>query len=205
MFPRNLDTSVTRPIWHTTLVAARRLRCSARGVALRAARASPSRPRSPCRRWRWWCFTLVLFWNQIGSGRLLDPAVAVRWGMGALLLVALTALRRAGVPVLWGRRALVVWVLVALLHCTAVPAGDLGWHHPERRAGDAGARGPATAGRRRSCSPLSLDVAASPGRPRAMPACRPRDARAVVRGRRRPRANPQPPSRLARASSRGFA
>ena len=49
----------------------------------------------------------------------------MRWGMSALLVVVLTALRRAGVPVLWGRRALVVWVLVALLHWAAVPAGDL--------------------------------------------------------------------------------
>ena len=70
-------------------------------------------------------FHLLLFWNQIGDGRLLDPAVAMRWGMSALLVVVLTALRRAGVPVLWGRRALVVWVLVALLHWAAVPAGDL--------------------------------------------------------------------------------
>jgi hypothetical protein len=70
-------------------------------------------------------FHLLLFWNQIGNGRLLDPAVAMRWGMSALLLVVLTALRRAGVPVVWGRRALVVWVLVALLHWAAVPAGDL--------------------------------------------------------------------------------
>jgi hypothetical protein len=70
-------------------------------------------------------FHLALFWDQIGDGRLLDPAVAARWGMSALLLVALTALRRAGVPMLWGRRALVVWVLVALLHWTAMPAGDI--------------------------------------------------------------------------------
>jgi hypothetical protein len=70
-------------------------------------------------------FHLVLFWDQIGDGRLLDPAVAVRWGMSALLVVAFAALRRAGVPVLWGRRALVVWVLVALLHWAAVPGGDI--------------------------------------------------------------------------------
>jgi hypothetical protein len=70
-------------------------------------------------------FHAALFWSQIGSGRLLDPAVAVRWGIGALLMAALVALGRAGVPVLWGRRALVVWVLVALLHVTAAPATDV--------------------------------------------------------------------------------
>jgi hypothetical protein len=75
-------------------------------------------------------FHAALFWNQMGDGRLLDPAVAARWGIGALLLLALAALRRAGVPMLWGRRALVVWVLVALLHWAAVPAPDGGT--PER-------------------------------------------------------------------------
>ena len=69
-------------------------------------------------------FHAALFWSQIGSGRLLDPAVAVRWGMGALLLAVLAALGRAGVPLLWGRRALIVWMLVALIHVTAAPAAD---------------------------------------------------------------------------------
>ena len=71
-------------------------------------------------------FHAALFWNQIGEGRLLDPAVAARWSIAALLLLALAALRRAGVPLIWGRRALVVWVLVALLHWTAAPAADGG-------------------------------------------------------------------------------
>jgi hypothetical protein len=71
-------------------------------------------------------FHAALFWHQLGDGRLLDPAVAARWGLGGLLLVALGALRRAGVPLLWGRRALVVWVLVALLHWTTVPAVSAG-------------------------------------------------------------------------------
>jgi hypothetical protein len=71
-------------------------------------------------------FHAALFWNHIGEGRLLDPAVAARWGIGALLLLAMAALRRAGVPLLWGRRALVVWVLVALLHWTSAPAADGG-------------------------------------------------------------------------------
>jgi hypothetical protein len=70
-------------------------------------------------------FHAALLWNQIGDGRLLDPAVATRWGVAVLLVGALAALRRAGVPMLWGRRALVVWVLVALLHWTASPASEL--------------------------------------------------------------------------------
>ena len=71
-------------------------------------------------------FHAALLWNQIGDGRVLDPVVAVRWGVGAVLLGALAALRRAGVPLLWGRRALVVWVLVAVMHVTAAPATDRG-------------------------------------------------------------------------------
>ena len=70
-------------------------------------------------------FHAALFWSQITDGRLLEPAVAVRWGLSVLLLGAFVALRRAGVPVLWGRRALVVWVLVGLLHWTAAPATEL--------------------------------------------------------------------------------
>src|SRR5215212_928652 len=69
-------------------------------------------------------FHAALLWNQIGDGRLLDPAVATRWSVGVLLLGALAGLRRAGDPMLWGRRALVVWVLVALLHWTASPASE---------------------------------------------------------------------------------
>ena len=71
-------------------------------------------------------FHAALFWNHIGEGRLLDPAVAARWSLAVLLLLAMAALRRAGVPLLWGRRALVVWLLVALLHWTAAPPADGG-------------------------------------------------------------------------------
>jgi hypothetical protein len=61
----------------------------------------------------------VLLWTHLVSGRLFEPAVAMRWSIGLLLLGLLWGLRRAGVPLLWGRRALVVWVLVALLHVSA--------------------------------------------------------------------------------------
>jgi hypothetical protein len=64
-------------------------------------------------------FHAGLLWTHIVGGRLFEPAVALRWGIGFLLLGLLVALRRVGVPVLWGRRALVVWVLVALLHVSA--------------------------------------------------------------------------------------
>jgi hypothetical protein len=69
-------------------------------------------------------FHVVLLWSHVGSGRLFEPAVALRWTIGLVLLALLVALRRVGVPVLWGRRALVVWVLVALLHVNTTPAAS---------------------------------------------------------------------------------
>jgi hypothetical protein len=70
-------------------------------------------------------FHAALFWSHLVDGRLFEPAVALRWGVGFLLLGLLAALRRVGVPVLYGRRALVVWVLVALLHVSAaMPAAS---------------------------------------------------------------------------------
>jgi hypothetical protein len=63
-----------------------------------------------------------LLWLRISQGRLLEWGVAIRWGVGALLLLALLALRRRGVPLFWGRKALALWVLVLLIHWTAPAA-----------------------------------------------------------------------------------
>ena len=65
-------------------------------------------------------FHLLLLWERVVSLTLLEPMVAVRWAASRALLGALVRLRRAGVPVLWGRRAAVLWLLVLLLHL-AVP------------------------------------------------------------------------------------
>lgn len=59
-----------------------------------------------------------LLWLRISQGRLLEWRVALRWGVGALLLLTLQALRRRGVPLLWGRSALALWIVVLLLHWT---------------------------------------------------------------------------------------
>ncbi len=54
-------------------------------------------------------------------GAELDAAVLARWG-GALLLLAVALwLRRRGVSLLWGRQALVLWLLVLLLHAGGAP------------------------------------------------------------------------------------
>lgn len=68
-------------------------------------------------------FHAILFYTHLVGGRLFEPAVAMRWGIGIVLMGLLLALRRIGVPLFWGRRALAVWVLVALLHVgAAMPA-----------------------------------------------------------------------------------
>lgn len=64
----------------------------------------------------------ALLWDRVVQGRLSDPDVALRWLGGAALTLALLGLRRLGVPLLWGRQALVFWLLVLLLHVgVAVP------------------------------------------------------------------------------------
>jgi hypothetical protein len=67
-------------------------------------------------------FHVSLFWNRLLDGQLLDPLVAARWLGAAALIAGLVALRRRGVSLVAGRRALVVWLLVVLLHWSAKPA-----------------------------------------------------------------------------------
>ncbi|HEX6211301.1 MAG TPA: hypothetical protein VF136_11025 [Methylomirabilota bacterium] len=67
-------------------------------------------------------FHVWLFARQLLAGQLLDPDLALRWATGGLLVAALVWLRRRGVPLLYGRRALSVWLLVALLHCWGAAA-----------------------------------------------------------------------------------
>jgi hypothetical protein len=64
-------------------------------------------------------FHVWLFWGQWQVGLLTDPLVALRWGGSALLVAALIALHRRGVPLFRGRQALVVWTLAAVVHVGA--------------------------------------------------------------------------------------
>ena len=61
----------------------------------------------------------VLFCLHLVDGRLFEPAVAMRWAMAGVLLAVLIAFRRVGLPLVIGRRAMVVWTLAALLHLNA--------------------------------------------------------------------------------------
>jgi hypothetical protein len=64
-------------------------------------------------------FHAALLWSHALAGRLADPAVALRWAASLGIVALFVALRRSGVPLLWGRRALVLWLLVAMLHAWA--------------------------------------------------------------------------------------
>ena len=57
-----------------------------------------------------------LLWQRLVDGSLLEPVVVARWAVSALLCVALLRLWRNGLPLLRGRRAGVIWLIVALLH-----------------------------------------------------------------------------------------
>lgn len=62
---------------------------------------------------------LWLLWSRLTSGQLLDPDIGLRWAAGLPLILALAALRRCGVPLLWGRKALAYWLVVLLFHGVA--------------------------------------------------------------------------------------
>ena len=64
-------------------------------------------------------FHAWLLVTSISSGRVLDVGVAVRWLAGLGISGAFVALWRLGVPLVRGRKALVLWVLVAVLHAHA--------------------------------------------------------------------------------------
>lgn len=61
-------------------------------------------------------FHAWLFWTHAITGRLLDPATALRWVAAALIVAGFVARHRLGRPLTSGRQALVLWLLVALLH-----------------------------------------------------------------------------------------
>lgn len=68
---------------------------------------------------------LVLFhaWllgSQVWDGQLLELGLALRWLVAAGLVAALAMLRRRGHSIVWGRKAVSIWLLAALLHGPAV-------------------------------------------------------------------------------------
>lgn len=70
-------------------------------------------------------FHVWLFAGHVRSGDLLtDPGLLARWLIAIGLVGALVALRRHGVSLVVGRKAVAIWALAALLHGPAI-AGRL--------------------------------------------------------------------------------
>ena len=61
-----------------------------------------------------------LLYGGIASGRIFDIDVALRWVAGLALSAVFVGFWRVGVPLLRGRRAVVLWALVVILHAHAM-------------------------------------------------------------------------------------
>ena len=69
-------------------------------------------------------FHVWLLANQVWTGHLAQPDVLLRWLVAGALVGGLAMLGRRGHAVVFGRRAVAVWLLAALLHGPAL-ANDL--------------------------------------------------------------------------------
>jgi hypothetical protein len=65
-------------------------------------------------------FHIWLFASQAWAGELADLALVGRWAVTAALVWLFVGLRRQGAPIFWGRKAIALWALAALLHGPAV-------------------------------------------------------------------------------------
>ncbi len=68
-------------------------------------------------------FHVWLLGSQLWDGRLAEPSLVLRWMIAAGLVGALIVLRRTGAPIWWGRKAVSIWLLAALLHGPTMAAG----------------------------------------------------------------------------------
>jgi hypothetical protein len=74
-------------------------------------------------------FHVWLLWTHATTGKLFEADVAGRWGVAVLVAASFWWLSRLGVPLVRGRRALVLWMLVLLIHGHAAWTGDA-WREP---------------------------------------------------------------------------
>lgn len=65
-------------------------------------------------------FHLWLLASQAWTGQLAEPGLVLRWLVAGGLVVGLAVLRRRGEPVVFGRKAVTLWLLAALLHGPAI-------------------------------------------------------------------------------------
>jgi len=57
------------------------------------------------------------------QGKAFEPDTAIRWLVAAVVLIGFRALSRRGLPLFSGRHAVVLWLLVVLIHCSAAWSG----------------------------------------------------------------------------------
>ncbi len=70
-------------------------------------------------------FHAQILWQRLASMTLLQPDVALRWALSVAVLAGLFQLRRAGVSLLKGRKAIVFWLAVLLIHVSLpIPGGE---------------------------------------------------------------------------------
>ena len=69
-------------------------------------------------------FHAWLLWTHLAQGKAFEPQTAMRWFVAVLVLAGFRYLSRRGLPLVFGRRAVVLWLLVVLIHGTAVWAGE---------------------------------------------------------------------------------
>ena len=65
-------------------------------------------------------FHAWLFAGLLWDGTLAEPGALARWFVAGGIATALVCLQRSGAPVLFGRKAVALWLLAALLHGPAV-------------------------------------------------------------------------------------
>lgn len=65
-------------------------------------------------------FHVWLLGGQVWAGQLADPGRLLRWVGAVGLFAAIVALRRQGGSIVFGRKALVIWLLAGLLHGPAL-------------------------------------------------------------------------------------
>jgi len=70
-------------------------------------------------------FHAWLLWQRLSGGSLLEPAIALRWAAALPMVAGLLLLRRYGASLFRGRRAAVLWLLVAVLHWSGAAPGTV--------------------------------------------------------------------------------
>jgi hypothetical protein len=71
-----------------------------------------------------------LLGSQFWGGQLAEPGLVLRWMIAAGLVAALAGLQRRGGSMFWGRQAVAIWLLAALLHGPAMAAENAGVESP---------------------------------------------------------------------------